>query len=96
MGVQPRLNEPILFDDVVPGVEWKLGTGMRVGSTVEFRGQLRSVLELRFKTMSVPGRPCFPEDAFEVCPNLSLKKTVIAVRIAEGFVPISQVELRRL
>ncbi len=96
MGVQPRLREPILFDDDVPGVEWKLGTGIRIGSLVEFKGQPRFVLDIRKKTVDVPGRPCFPEDAFEVCPQLPIKMTAVEVRIAEGFVPMSQVELRRI
>lgn len=94
--VQPRLFEPILHDDVVPGDAWKRGTGIRIGSKVTFNGQPRYVLDIRKKTMSTPGRPCFPEDAIGVCPQLPIKMTVVEVRIAEGWKFMSQIVLTRL
>ena len=94
--IQPRLKEPILFDDPVPSVAYKRGSGYRKGSLVLFNGQPRFVLSLRLKLVSVLDRPCPTFVGDLGCPRLPLKNTVTHVKIAEGWIPISRVKLKNL
>ena len=94
--IQPRLKEPILFDDPVPSTAYKRGSGYRKGSLVLFNGQPRFVLDLRLKLVKVPGRPCPPFVGDLGCSRIPLKNTVTHVNIAEGWIPISRVELKGL
>lgn len=102
--IQPRIAEPILSQDQgEPGPEWKRGSGVRKGSLVLYRGNPRYVYDLRFRYVHSPDRPCWPDDLPGTdefpgpeCHRLPFKRAVTYVKIAEGWVPFSQVKLSKL
>lgn len=76
-GVQPQLEEPILATQKV------LGTSVRVGSIVEYKGKIRHVLAIRQKDVLALTEPID-------------KLTVVEVKIAEGFVPIGDICVKQI